>query len=67
MACLAVPCVRPSQGAVVHGAGERYCTQAAEFTRGLGNEQSDLPVAGVEAERDGCTVSCAQATVRAED
>ena len=62
----AVPWVRPSQGSVT-GAGEGDGVQAAEFARGLGDQQADLPVAGVKAEGDGGAVGGAQAAVGAED
>ncbi len=41
--------------------------QVAELARGLGDEQADLPMAGVEAECDGSAVLGAETAVGAED
>ena len=61
-----VPWVRPSQGSV-QAPAKGTARRVLQFAGGFGNESADLPVAGVEAERDGSAVGGAEAAVRAED
>jgi|GEM_PF-5252745 len=59
--------LRASVAGVSAGPGKWRGMPAAELARGLGDEQADLPMAGVEAESDGGSVSGTQAAMRAED
>ena len=62
----AVPCVRPSQGSV-HAPAKGVALERFQLARGLGDEQTHLPVAGVKSQRDGFAVFRAQTAVRAQD
>ena len=59
--------LRPAVARVRDVCGERQPAEAVELHRGLANEQSDLPVAGVVAERDGRAVVGANAAERREE
>ena len=59
--------LRASIARVGAGARKWDCTQVAQFPRGLGHQQTNLPVAGMKSQRDWRSIGRAQTTVRAQD
>ena len=63
----AVGALRPAVAGVGDGSGKGDGVAVAEFAGGLGDEQPDLPVAGVKAERDRSSIRGPHSPVGRED
>ena len=59
--------LRAAVAGIGAGSGKGDGAQCLQFARGLGHQQADLPVTGVEAKSDGLSVFGAQAAMRAQD